>query len=222
MTDKKTVAGVDPVTGIAHTENNVHPLQSWAAYHGESFLQLSESAAVNGGADLVKADSEGNHPLIGVPFVIVNAQFRVGAYMSATTKEKGPYVTLEIVTGDEAAFARAIKRGRITADCPIDPEEELVFNEGGTGVYRQIVEAWEKLGWISLPEGPLNGASGDSRLDTPLNDWGYPTGTPVEAHFDNDDNTVCEAPTRLLCRRGLRVSKYENDYTKEGNTRYIA
>jgi hypothetical protein len=188
----------------------------WLPYAGQSYAELAATAAVLPGGDLVKGDL-----LIGVPFVITAMTFRVGDYMSAVTKLRGAYVSIEALTGDEKAFKRALKRGRIDEECAFDPEEEIVFNEGGTGAYRQAVQAWEGLGWITLPEGPDGGAYGESRLDTPLAHWDLSSSAPVDYRVLDEGEPVFSAPVRLLCPRGLRVSEYENDYTKEGRTRYF-
>jgi hypothetical protein len=192
-------------------------LPEWTPYTGQTWDELVQDAAVSPGADLVKGDL-----LIGVPFVTTSVTFRIGDYADAVTRLKGPYASIEIVTGDAASFARALKRGRIDDACPIDPLEELIFNEGGTGVYRQAVAAWEDLGWIVLPDGQREGVHGASNLDTPLSEWLISNGAPVTVGADGEGNPVYSAATRLYCKRGLRVSEYENDYTKEGRTRYFA
>lgn len=189
-------------------------------YRGEQWTDLVSGAIVAPGADLVSGSL-----LIGVPFVITSATFRPGAYVNAATKAKGHYVSVEVVTGDATAFRNALRRGRITDQCPVEPGEELVFNEGGTGVYRQIVGAMEAFGWITLPEGQAEGASGESRLDTSPGQWGITeTGTDagVTVKIDNDGNAVVSVPLRIFCKRGLRQSEYQNDYTREGITRYLA
>jgi hypothetical protein len=194
---------------------------TFPVYRGtESWTDLASGAVVAPGADLIPGNL-----LVGVPFIITSATFRPSGIFNPVTKTKPHYVSLEIVAGDDAMFAKAVQRGRITADCPIDPLEELVFNEGGTGVYRQIVAAFEAFGWISLPDGPLEGAYGDSRMDTPVAEWEY-TRTAVDAGLvvraDTNGEFVVSAPLRILARRGLRKSEYENDYTREGITRYLA
>jgi hypothetical protein len=194
---------------------------AFPVYRGnESWTDLASGAVVAPGADLVPGNL-----LVGVPFIITSVTFRPSGVMNAVTKAKPHYASLEIVTGDDALFAKSLQRGRITAECPIDPLEELVFNEGGTGVYRQIVAAFEAFGWITLPDGPLEGAYGESRMDTPVADWEYTQSgvdAGVDVRFDGDGATVVTAPLRILARRGLRKSEYENDYTKEGVTRYLA
>ena len=187
----------------------------WEPYAGQGYAELSRGAAVIPGGDLVKGDL-----LIGVPFVITAMTFRTGDYMNAATKLNGPYVTVECLTGDETAFARAVKRGRVTGDCPFGPEEEILFNEGGTGAYRQCVQVWEACQWIVLPDGPNGGEYGVSRFDSPLGTWTV-TSDIVTTGADSDGQVVYSAPVRLLCPRGLRVSEYENQFTKEGRTRYF-
>jgi hypothetical protein len=189
-------------------------------YQNQGWTDLVSGAAVVPGADLVPGGI-----LKGVPFVITSATFRPGDYLSAVTGIKPHYVSLEIVTGDETAFRQAVKRGRVTEECGIDPGEELVFNEAGTGVYRQVVSAFESFGWITLPEGPMEGPYGSSRLDTSPDAWEFTDAAAaagVEVRFDAEGRLVVSAPVWLHAKRGLRVSEYENDFTKEGVTRYLA
>jgi hypothetical protein len=186
---------------------------------GESWPELVSGAITTKGADLLTAAE-----LAGVPFVITGIALRPGDFANPATKEKGYYVSMEIVTGDEAEFAKARKRKRIPEDSSVDPGERLVFNDGSTGIYRQIVGLMEGLGWIKLPDGPEGGPRGESRLDTPVSEWEFadPAATGVEVRFDADGQPVVIAPVRVHCERGIRVSQYENDYTKDGKTHYLA
>jgi hypothetical protein len=187
-------------------------------YQGETWQELTEAAITTKGADLLSGAD-----LKGVPFVITGVTFRQSDFMNPVTKTNPYYVSLELVTGDESAFAKARKRKRIDETCTVDPGERLVFNEGGTGVYRQIVGLMEGLGWITLPEGPEGGAYGESRLDTTPDQWVFtPAYTGLETRFTPDGETVVTAPVRVYCERGIRISEYENDYTKDGKTRYLA
>ena len=188
-------------------------------YQGnENWAELSTGAITTKGADLLTADE-----LVGVPFVVTGIALRPGDFMNPQTKEKGYFTSLEIVTGDEAAFAKARKRKRIPEDSSVEPGERLVFNDGSTGIYRQIVGLMEGLGWITLPDGPEGGPRGESRLDTPIADWEFnPAASTVDVRFDNDGQPVVTAPVRILCQRGIRISEYENDYTKDGKTHYLA
>lgn len=187
---------------------------------GGNWEELTDQADEVFGSDLEKGSS-----LIGVPFCIIRATFRPGDYMNAITQNKGYYVSLDIVTAPERDFKRAIIRGRIPIEIHESmpqPEERLVFNEGGTGVYRQIVQYLEAKGRIEigsdLPEG---GAYGESKYDILPPEWTKHDGI-VTSDENDDEGPVFTFDIRLLCPRGLRESSYENDYTKQGVTRYIA
>jgi hypothetical protein len=203
------------------TVSNTEPdMPVFSPYAGESYAELVATAAVMPGGELIAGDH-----LIGVPFVVTAMTFRSGDFMDAATKQYGSYVSVEIMTGDEKAFARALKRNRITVECPVEPEEMLVFNEGGTGVYRQCVATWEDAGYMTLDEDVTSikeGKRGESRYDVPLRHWIIPGTSPVNDYFDSEGNPVFSAPIRLSCPRGLRVSEYENEYTKEGRSRYLS
>lgn len=188
-------------------------------YEGESWETLVGQAHEVFGADLEKGNL-----LIGVPFVIVRMTFRPGDYMRSDIKGKrGDYVSLNVVTGDQASLDKAVRRGRIPVEpCPVDPMEHLLVNEGGTGAYRQSVEYLEATNRIILPEGPQGGSYGECRFDTPVSEWDYPETSRYELRFTPDGDHVVIFDTRLYCPRGMRVSEYENEYTKEGVTRYLA
>jgi hypothetical protein len=215
------------LTNTDIVESSATESVAFPVYRGtESWTDLASGAVVAPGADLIPGNL-----LIGVPFIITRAVFRPAGHITKgdTTfvpdKTTPHYVSLEVVTGDDTTFAKARQRGRITDQCPIDPGEELVFNEGGTGVYRQIVAAFEAFGWIGLPEGPQEGPYGESRMDTPPGEWDFTksgVSAGVDVRFAADGGQVVTAPLLILARRGLRQSEYENDYTKEGVTRYLA
>jgi hypothetical protein len=186
------------------------------AYQGEDWEALTAGAIATQGADLLDGVD-----LRGVPFVVTSATFRIGDALSLVTNEIPYYVSLEIVAGDDAAFAQAKRRKRITDQCPVAPGERLVFNEGGTGVYRQVVGLMEQLGWIHLPEGPEGGAYGESRLDTSPEKWEILSDSVSHTVGPSGKHTF-SANIRIFAERGIRVSEYENKFTKEGVTRYLA
>jgi hypothetical protein len=186
-------------------------------YQGnENWAELTAGAITTKGADLLDGID-----LTGVPFVVTSATFRLGDALSLVTNEIPYYVSLEIVAGNEAAFAQAKRRKRITDQCPVVPGERLVFNEGGTGVYRQVVGLMESLGWIRLPDGPEGGAYGESRLDTSPEKWEILSDS-VRHNVGPSGKRTFTADIRIYAERGIRVSEYENKFTKEGATRYLA
>jgi len=178
-------------------------------------------ADVTQGADRVDgADLEKGSNLIGVPFCITRAVFRQGDFLNQGIT--GWYVSLEAVIAPAMEIARAYRRGRIPegTELTVEPGEDVVFNEGGTGVYRQIVAYLEAKQLITLPEGPEQGKYGESRFDTLPPEWQVSEEVTVQLDAESGNPSV-SADIKLLCPRGLRSSEYENEYTKQGVTRYL-
>jgi hypothetical protein len=186
-------------------------------YRGEDWETL-----VSTGQEVFGADLEAGDNLIGMPFVIVAATFRPSDIARPGTKGTGDYVSLDIVIGPDNEIQRGVRRKRISAESAqlFDPGEHLIFNEGGTGVYRQIVAYLESMDWIKLPEGPDQGAYGESRYDTPVSAWQIDRDAAT-ATVGTDGRLTVVFNLRLICPRGLRASDYENEFTKAGRTRYI-
>lgn len=152
--------------------------------------------------------------LTGVPFVITRVTFRRG---KVRDKRQFAYVSCETMIAPESVLA---KRRVNIADLPFDPGALVVFNDGSTGIYRQIVAYLEARGFITLPEGPDNGPHGTVRFDCPPSEWAEIHAG--EASTDEDGFFTYTANIRLACPRGLRLSTYENDYNPDGSTtRYL-
>jgi hypothetical protein len=173
------------------------------------------------GHDLAK--DENLDALEGVPFLITKVVFRPG--------EKGQresYATLEIVLASRQLMER---RNVNLATLPFDPGDLVVINDGGTGIYRQIVAYLHAKGFIALPE-PLvvngNGPRWDDKakemvyacsFDLPPSAWADVNAGDLR--FDNDGKPVYTANVRIFAKRGIRVSDYSNDFG-ESKTRYLA
>jgi hypothetical protein len=119
--------------------------------------------------------------LIGLPHIITSVSFRKG-----TTDALGvqhDFVSCEYTTITETPF-------------------EGVYNDGSTGIRRQVVAYLASKGLIpeAYKENP------DASI------W-------VATEDDTKDPTFI---LRFLAPRGLRVSDYKNDYTDEGRTFYLA
>jgi len=195
----------------------VSPLpQPWT---GGDWDELAASADQVQGADLEKGSQ-----LVGVPMCLVKAVFRQGDYLQNGVT--GWYVSLETIIGPQAEISRAIRRGRIpeNVDLSVEPGERLVFNEGGTGVYRQIVEYLEAKGLIRIDSPlPKTGKWGECRYDILPVEWTLREDiAPEVLRIGPDGTRTMDFDIRLLCPRGLRQSEYENEYTKQGVTRYLA
>jgi hypothetical protein len=175
--------------------------------------EVSRADAV-AGHDLAKDDLL--DALVGVPFMITRLTFRKG--MKRKDGVQAAYASCETVIGSD----QALRRRRVNMqDLPFEPGGQVIFNDGSTGIYRQVVEYLAAKGMISLPEGATKGAYGESIFDTPPIGW-----TEVhdgELTFDDDGWADYAVNIRLVCPRGLRVSEYENEYNPNGSkTRYLA
>jgi hypothetical protein len=194
-------------------------------YTGEGWDSFQHEVS---GADFTKGDL-----LVGVPFGLVEIVIRNGDYRHGRFDKEGtlidgtgcgkthPYAYMRAVIGPENELQKAVARGRLTEEASklIDPGEQLGWIEAGTGVYRNILAYLESQGYIEFPEGPSLGAFGESKYDSLPAQWGFNKG---DLRFGPDGEPVYTANLRLRFPRGLRVSEYTNDYTKEGRTRYPA
>lgn len=224
MNSKSELAGsVGRPDGTEITPVSPYPLEAEArpgvpgVYLGGTWEELAREADEAFGADLEKGDT-----LIGVPFVIVRATYRPGDYKRPDIKNaNGDYVSLDVIIGPRSEIDKGIQRGRIIPPCTVEPGEHLVFNEAGTGVYRQVTEYLESKGRIRLDtDAPAEGRYGVSRYDFPVGSWQVDNYAKVT--FADNGAKSLEFDIRLLCPRGLRASDYENEATKTGHTRYIA
>lgn len=180
---------------------------------GSSWEDLSVGADEVFGNDLAK--DELLDALDGVPILIHRVTFRNGVMKNG---EPGDYVSVEAVIAPQ----QELLRRRINLETlPFSPNQSVVFNDGSTGIYRQIVSYLRMKGFIDLPEGPTEGEAGASVCDLPIRKWANIHNG--EICFDSEGNEVYTANIRLKCPRGLRRSEYTSKATgTEATTRYIA
>jgi hypothetical protein len=191
---------------------------------GEDWQSLIDSADEILGYDLARDETA--DALVGVPFMITKVVFRPGVMRD---KERQAYVSSEVRIAP-AMDIQLINSRRESSRLPritalealaFGPDTHVVFNDGSTGVYRQIVKYLMTKKFIEL-KSPLveSGEYGESSFDQPPSRW---TDTKAgDVSFDVEGFTNYAADIRLYCPRGLRLSHYENDYTQTGKTRYIA
>lgn len=178
---------------------------------------LTSDALEISGGDLERGDS-----LVGVPLCITGLKFWRGDYVRSDIPGKnGDVVAIYLVVGPESEIARGLRRGRIEMPISVEAGEVLVINEAGTGMYRQLVAILENQGMITLPDGPGEGHYGESRFDTPIDMWEYPDREHGSYSITNAGEPTANFTVKILCPRGLRISEYENEHTKQGRTRYI-
>src|SRR5713101_6873626 len=129
MAASKAAAKAEPKdTIVAPFQPYVPGMESWA--------DLREGADQVQGSELAKdalLDA-----LVGVPFLIYRLTTRPGIVRRTKTGDtkQFDYVSCEIVLADE----QEMKRRRVDlTNLPFAPGDQVVFNDGSTGVWRQIV-----------------------------------------------------------------------------------
>lgn len=180
------------------------------------------------GYDLARDETADD--LVGVPFLVTKAVFRPGIVRD---KVQQAYVSCEIRIAPTLDIRQINTRressrlARITSleYLAFGPDSHLVFNDGSTGVYRQIVKYLYMKKFIELNEPVIDvGGYGESSFDQPPSGWRKVlAGETVDIPGNKQVFTGYSANIRLYCPRGLRLSIYENDYTQNstGKTRYI-
>jgi hypothetical protein len=194
------------MTQAANDVANVDRSPSW----------WNEKADEVEGYDLVK--DEALKSLVGVPFKITSATFRDGI-QNKDRDYRDDYVSLELTVAPPEVLSETADRivaRRNTYGLPLvgmaRAEEQLVINDGSTGIYRQIVQYLAAKELITLPEGEEEGEKGESVLDLPRSQW--------LSGWDEATNGIDIA---LKCSRGLRFSEYDNPYGPDkARTWYIA
>lgn len=191
---------------------------------GEDWASLVDSADEILGYDLARDETADD--LVGVPFLITRVTFRPGVMRG---KVRQAYVSCEVRVSPRLDLTQVNSRresSRLPRIADLDtlafgPDTHVVFNDGSTGVYRQVVKYLAAKQYVKLAEPVIEtGAYGESSLDQPPGSWSATIlGEPL---LRDDGFKEYSADMRLLCPRGLRLSHYENDYTQTGKTRYIA
>lgn len=182
-----------------------------------SFSEMALTADEVLGYALLKDEAKLNG-LLGVPFLITHVTYR-RSFPSQESKGLWlAYVSCESVIADEAYLEA---NGMSLVGKPVRAGEAVVFNDGSTGIARQVTKYLHSKGYIDVAEGPDEGGKEMSRFDAPPSEW-------LDVHygdirFQEEGFAEYRAEIRLLCPRGLRVSDgYSNDYTENGTTFYIA
>ena len=198
----------------ARIEGNLSP------YTDDEWWNTTTADEVEG-HDLLRDDAL--YDVVGVPFMGFKAIFRDGIQRKGATY-RDDYVSLELRVAPAAVIIATLTRiqsrrksykvPELTAEqLATLPGEQLVINDGSTGVFRQVMEyLWAKE-LIKLPEGPETGEKGDCIFDLPRSEW-----------LDGAEAATTGIDIALRCSRGLRFSDYSNEYTgdEKARTWYIA
>lgn len=171
------------------------------------------------GYDLIR--DEAMFELVGVPFAIFKLQYREGIQRKGVPW-RDDYVSIQLRVAPAKVLANSLdritsrRRGDLVKDkqAIAKPGEELIINDGSTGLYRQVTQYLCAKQIIDVGDAfPETGEKGECRYDLPRSEWLVGAEQATEG-----------IPVRLRCSRGLRYSEYTNDYTgdKKAVTWYLA
>ena len=183
---------------VAKTDSGQIAPVSAAVEEWELLLQAStefEGYSLYGG----KENDNTLDSLIGVPFVLLNATFREGDIIPDGKKFPRDYVSCEVLISP--AHARKFNRSHV------------VFNDGSTGIYRDVVRTLLRKGYITglNEELPENGDANTTRYDV---SFSRDTGEAVRMSTSFDG-------INLYCPEGLRKSDYKGP-KGDATTWYLA
>lgn len=191
-----------------------------ADYAVMSYADLQQMQAFRvTGFSLVSKDE-----LLGVPHIITRVTYWL------PKKDQLGMVSLEATVADAETLERAIQRRWVPnvenlSQLRIEPNERVVYNDGGTGIRRQVTKFFHHYGAIDVGRADV---AEDLRYDTPWTEWESYSETrrqsaevpavPSVTRLKTPDG---ERPMLLAVDRGLSVSKYSNEYADEAETYYL-
>lgn len=183
----------------------------------DMFLNPTQVSATFDEGQLLKGEEEGKKLLIGVPHVITRI-----TYQLPSVKLPRGYVTVTATLADRDTLDEACRRKWVpnyssVSELLFTPEEEVKYNDGGTGIRRQLTAMLHNMGlinvadtigdvsdydaswyWESDDHQPWMGFSQSSKVNDPNG-----SGKIDVPDFTMDKNG---RPLRVVVRHGLRVS----------------
>lgn len=180
------------------------PVPSGLSRAEEQFLALAANADIADGYRLIQDKAL----LLGMPFLITGIHVQDGIPRKVAKNETEPtnYVSLECMIGTRHMISRAVELGTLSENTArrMDPGEQIVFNDGSTGICRAIVSYLTDKQYIEIPDGPVGGEAGESRYDLYWRNW------TLKYYKAVTDDRI-SFPAALMCARGLRFSEYDSD-----------
>jgi hypothetical protein len=201
------------------TEDRLAALADGTFNPDMEFKKLAlEATYVHMGFTLVEKNK-----LEGVPMIVIGVTYREGIPRNGRV---GDYVSIEAVCGGPNDLARNIRLGTLDEQTlAIDPNMPIVFNDGSTGIRRQLTQLFHDKGIINVGPTPDDNEGLASRYDRPYQFWmeeDYPAGTVVTDNSVGITTEPTGEPVRFLFRNGLRVSRYEWAPGQMAETYYFA
>jgi hypothetical protein len=137
--------------------------------------------------------------LIGVPHVIIGVTYRPG-FTDKTTKEQYSYVSIEAVIADKNTLDSSPVKHYLPDPLNVYPNQSVVYNDGGTGVRRELTRLFHQIGVINVGD-----ITADSDFDKPMSKWAR-----GQEHAEDGITSDADGEKfRFMAVRGLRVSEYE-------------
>lgn len=145
--------------------------------------------------------------LMGIPLIVTGVTFREGFVRNGRV---GDYVSIEAIVADSTTLAQLIEKGRLDFNVvKIYPNEPVVFNDGGTGVRRQITEMLHSHGIVKVgaPVDTTDSHEQDMKsvFDRPHQFWEEGSELAADGITSNSDGE----PIRWWYPTGLTVSNYQ-------------
>lgn len=168
--------------------------------------------------------------LDGVPFIITGITFQRIVIAKDPSKQQRGYVSVEATIADERTLARCIGRGQIktateVAGLLFDPNERVIFNDGGTGIRRQLCMLLDRAELIRVGGDETD----ERRFDVPWTEFENVGEQWKASGTDDNDEPVMlpyitsdkfGSPLLIRVPRGTHSSKYNNEFG-EGTTWYL-
>lgn len=138
--------------------------------------------------------------LLNVPHIIIGITYRQG--FPTPGGKPGDYVSIEAVVADkDTLMTPPIRNALDLENLKVYGNEPVVYNDGSTGVRRQLTEQLHGMGIIDVG----NPRKDENPFDRPFQEWAS-GGDLAESGIVADQNGV---PFRYAALRGLRRSDYE-------------
>lgn len=152
---------------------------------------------------------ENKNWLIGVPLILIGVTYRPGFPRAGG---EGDYVSIEAVVADKDTLASFPIQKQLPAEMAVWANEPIVFNDGSTGIRRQMTELMHTVGIINVGKPRKD----ENPFDRPYQIWEAGAEQATTGIVANRDGEKF----RYVAPRGLRRSDYEwND--KPATTFYI-
>lgn len=201
-------------------------------------VQASYGDLLAAGNEFYSLDSTGLLPkeiLIGVPFVITGITYQAVPVAPKGKDQPRGFVSVEATIGDVPALSRAVQRRQVpnvnaVEELAVDPEERIVFNDGSTGIRRQLTNLLDSFDIITVGGTPTGDRRTDKRFDTP---WSIGDKVQWESAGEQWRDQGDNPPVPYICqnhngnallipaRRGLRVSQYSDELFGDAETYYL-